>query len=539
MLHRILKGPAAPAGGRALVAVCLAAILAIALVLRFYALDRRGLLYWDEAKFALEGIRLQSYLLTLLGQHGDLASGKAVGTAKPTHALLLGMAYVLLGQRDVAALYAQAAASVVAVGLTFFLAVRLFDVVTGLLASLLLAVGSYDVIYARSALSESDATLLWLAALLFALARDGRMVRLAGTTRLCASGLLFGLAFTTNYRIAVYAATAATVFLVLALREHDRDRLIRVATAWVAGFLVPIATWQLAGLVSPGGLFRNEFTGAPTSYLSEVTYQLFGGKSAVRHFDMVRYLTWFVARQGPVALALLIIGLVIAGWKRTAAWLVPASLVVGPYLVYIWAPYIVPRNMVAALPLAAILEAAVIRSLGETVGWRRLAVGAAALLAIVVVILSVEESWQLTSVRSGFAAAAGFLERHGANRVLTSSEVALFYLRGKDAQCDAPALPVDRNALGAYVRSGYKYAILENAHDVTATTLFIEARALRVHQSSLYGPYRGESLVRSELGDSPLNRFSTREYVDVFLLSGLHLPRSALVPVQCNLNRVT
>jgi hypothetical protein len=38
-------------------AAVLAVILSVGALLRLFALRRRGLIYWDEAKFALEGIR--------------------------------------------------------------------------------------------------------------------------------------------------------------------------------------------------------------------------------------------------------------------------------------------------------------------------------------------------------------------------------------------------------------------------------------------------------------------------------------------------
>jgi hypothetical protein len=139
----------------------LPAVLGSAAILRFYGLTGRGFIYWDEGKFALEGIRLEHFLQALTGSHFALA-GKAVGTAKPSHALLIGMAYLIFGVHDYSPLLLNAAASVAAVGVLYAIARRLFGPSTALLAALLLATSEYDVIYARSALSESDANLLFL-----------------------------------------------------------------------------------------------------------------------------------------------------------------------------------------------------------------------------------------------------------------------------------------------------------------------------------------------------------------------------------------
>src|SRR5947209_2718315 len=79
------------------------------------------------------------------------------------HALFIGIAYLAAGVHDYSPLLMNAAASTGAVGLTYVIAYRLFGLISALTSALLLAISEYDVIYARSALSESDATLLLLA----------------------------------------------------------------------------------------------------------------------------------------------------------------------------------------------------------------------------------------------------------------------------------------------------------------------------------------------------------------------------------------
>src|SRR5947209_15846356 len=91
-----------------------------------------------------------------------MPAAKAIGTAKPTHALLIALSFALLGIHDYSALLLNALASVLAVILVYRIAAMLFDSTVGLLAALVLAVSEYDIIYARSALSESDANALLL-----------------------------------------------------------------------------------------------------------------------------------------------------------------------------------------------------------------------------------------------------------------------------------------------------------------------------------------------------------------------------------------
>src|SRR5919202_2337414 len=106
---------------------CLTAVLAVAAVLRLYALPERGLIIWDEAKFALEGIRLQTGIISMLSIDTFAMLGKAVGSAKPMHAFLIGLSYQAFGVHDQVPLFLNALSSLLEVLLTYLLARRLFN----------------------------------------------------------------------------------------------------------------------------------------------------------------------------------------------------------------------------------------------------------------------------------------------------------------------------------------------------------------------------------------------------------------------------
>src|ERR1039458_2956288 len=88
--------------------VAIAAILVLAAVLRFDSLSQRGLIYWDEAKFALEGVRLHAYMVSIFGGHVSLLAGKTIGTAKPMHAFLIAIAYLIFGVHTYTPLFMDA-----------------------------------------------------------------------------------------------------------------------------------------------------------------------------------------------------------------------------------------------------------------------------------------------------------------------------------------------------------------------------------------------------------------------------------------------
>ena len=520
----------------------LTTILALASALRFASLSDRGLIYWDEAKFALEGIRLRAALHVLLGQHVDVLAGKAVGTAKPMHALLIALGYELFGTHDYTALYVDAFSGVVCVLLTYLIGRRLFGAATGLLAAGLLAVSEYEAIYSRSALSESDATLFLLAGVTLWIYRvePGAVApRRDAPLAPSAAGLFLGMGFTTNYRLVVYMA----VVVLTDIFTSSRDRGVRFggmrACAWAGGMLLAPLVWQIGGvLLQAHGLvlFRGEIVREPLPYWREVVYQLHEGKQSVLHFNPLIYLQWWVLREGwPVSL-LVLAAMTWAFWVRTRPWLIAAAMVIVPYALYVFAPFVVPRNLVPALPFACILVAALLVNVGRAFG--AIGRGAVAIIALVVLALGASASWRLLGVRSGFALATRYVESMDRGRALTSSEVSVFYLRGSGSTCDAPAMPYAAGDLRAFIREGYHYAILDR-HNNSNLTAIVRRVEPRVARFPTLGPvHLGESLISSENSNPPTGDTRT-EYVNVFFLDPARLPPATLGhPAPCRRDRV-
>jgi 4-amino-4-deoxy-L-arabinose transferase-like glycosyltransferase len=525
-----------PALSRAPETIALVGISILAAILRFASLPSRGLIYWDEAKFALEGVRLQSGLVALVGGTASLGAGKAVGTAKPMHALLIALVYSLIGVHDYAPLFLNAAASVLQVVVLYFLARTLFGPVVAVVSALLLAVSEYDIVYARSALSESDGNLFFLLGLLLlarSIARGGKDI----TRTSLAAGVLMGLAFTVNYRLVVYMGVACLCVLVWAW--HELKTFPWQGLLFLPGFVLLPILWQGIGLIAPGHgltLFASELTGRPTSYFSEVVYQLHEGKQAAIHFTPVIYLQWYVLRQGWIASLLLLAGLVQTVRVRSAPWLVPAALVIVPYAVYVFAPFNVPRNLVAALPFASLLAAAALVRGVSTITAVRARLPIIYLTAALLAIIGSFFSWRLTEVRSGFVAAARYVRTHDSGRALTTTELMVFYLRSSGPTCAAPAMPLTEAGLAAAVASGYRYAITER--ESSAVTDYIQARAPMVARYLTTGSIElGESLISSENGDPPQSA-AKPGYVAVYSLKDLPLPAAHAHTVRCAPNRV-
>jgi 4-amino-4-deoxy-L-arabinose transferase-like glycosyltransferase len=521
----------------------LAAILALASVLRFTRLADRGFIYWDEGKFALEGIRLQSALRLLSGAHVDLLAGKAVGTAKPMHALLIALAYGLMGIHDYASLYVNAFSGVVCVALTYLIGRLLVGPASGLIAAALLAVSEYEVIYARSALSESDATAFLLAGIavwLYASRPDGNILWRRSLLGPGLAGLLFGIGFTTNYRLIVYIAVAIVIDVAQAHRAVGWKPSIARMAGWAVGVVIAPLLWQIAGSVGQAHglvLYRGEIVRDSLPYWREVVYQLHQGKQSILHFNPLIYLQWWVLRQGWPASLLLLAALLRALWVRTSPWLIPAAFVLAPYAVYVFAPFVVPRNLVPALPFASILVASLLVDVSSRAWSYGRALGA--VLVLLLLGLGAYASWPLTAVRSGFALAARWVNVHDRGRALTSSEIMVYYLRGAGPTCDAPAMPYSSGDLRAFIREGYHYAILDrhNNSNLTVIVRRVEPRVARF--PTLGNVHLGESLISSENSNPPAGDTRT-EYVNVYYLYPGRLPPGRPgQPAPCRRDRVT
>lgn len=503
-------------------AVLIVALGVLAAVLRFAYLAQRGLFFWDEAKFALEGIRMENLLRFALGMHASVADGKPVGSAKPGHALLVGLGYIVTGVHDYTPLLVNASSSVAACLLVSALGWRIFGSVTGIVAGSLLAVSEYDVLYARSGLSESDATLLFVLGVAIWLWPLPSVGTPCTAGRLVLAGATLGASFSVNYRLIVYVAVVIALDLGWASRYEGAAVAARRVGLWTPGLsLVPLL-WLLAGAVAAGHgtlIFFNEITAQPASYAAEVIYQLHQGKQSVLHFSPLIYAAWYVNRDGPAVSLLVTLGLLWAVIRPSYSRTVAAALIVVPYALYTFAPFIVPRNLVAALPFTALLAA---EGLVRTARWRPPA-GRPLLgiipAALALAVIGVSMSWRLTEERSGFASAAAAVERRG-GRALTSSEVMVFYLREPGGRCSSPPIPLRLDVLSADIRAGYRLAVLERHHNSPITDLIHRKGRLIASWPVFGGPDLGESPVASENGTWP-NPNERRETVYLFDISNI------------------
>jgi hypothetical protein len=210
--------------------------------------------------------------------------------------------------------------------------------------------------------------------------------------------------------------------------------------------------------------------------------------------------------------------------RHSFPWLAIALPPVLAYVVFAIGPYPWPRNIAAAIPFTSIVAAAALVAVVDRIRARH---GARAVLllaaAIFVSAFSAALAWPLTSVRSGFAEMGATLGAPPRVHTLTSTEIMVYYLRRSSPQCKVVSLPLTLPGLAAYVRRGYRYAVVE-AHHTSPVVWYIRDHASfrrRYRALSVYP--NGEDLISTENGAPPVHP-SRWEYVTLYRIDGLRLP---------------
>jgi hypothetical protein len=391
----------------------LLAILALAAAFRLWGLGTQPVLFFDSGVYLGEGIFLASAAERAVGgltapgpgspldkmaratEQGTLAHPPDI--AKPGHAILLALGLLALkGNAVLAGGLVSALAGIGTVAGTYGLGVLGWGKRVAIPAALVLAVSGQHLVYSREPLVEADG-------LLFATLAS--LVYLAGTSlksRLLA-GVLFGLAFTCNNRVAY-------IPLVLALVDLFPWRGLRGLLGWAVpvgvGFALPPGLIELAYLAARG---VGRATGAPTSWLDYV--QQLVAFSRMNPPDRIRFDEWptyFVdvaLMDGVLILALFLLGtqaLLRQGRGSRANRLLLGSLLVPLAIYSIYSTGEVRmRHFSLALPWLALAAAWGMLVLGRLARRPRLV---PSVLTGLVVLLALPRAVSLASAPSGMPA---------------------------------------------------------------------------------------------------------------------------------------
>jgi 4-amino-4-deoxy-L-arabinose transferase-like glycosyltransferase len=321
-------------------------ILVFAAVIRLWGLGSQPILYFDSGVYLGEGAFLASVaqhaaeavfsqqsgsVLERVAQAaGTGADGHSPDIAKPGHAILLAIAFLLLGKTALAGALVSALAGIGTVAVTYAIGARGWNPRVGLAASALLAISGQHLVYSREPLVEADGLFFaMLASLIYLQARGNR--------GLFAAGVLWGLAFSCNNRMSYLPA----IFVIAELAQWPGwFGLLRRGLVVAAGCLAPLALIELVYLAARG---VGRVTAARTDWLDYaqqlVAFTRMNPPDRIRFDEWPTYFVDVALMDGPVLLVLLLAGIGVVLWRvrspaRTRADLLLASSLLVPLLLY-------------------------------------------------------------------------------------------------------------------------------------------------------------------------------------------------------------
>ena len=287
---------------------CLAGILVVAAVLRFYALADTGILSIDEGRYFLDGlskyIELHGCFEMVRGKVAELRGGpefllsdclpdfshdlREVHPFSPKLGFnyLTALVMACLGVTVHAGNVVEALSGVLMVWVLFVYVRSLHSTRAGLISAAILALSSYHTYFSRNAYPQSSSVLLLLMALWIHLKwdRGGRSTDAGGMCRLVGCGVFAGLSFWVNYQAAGAMPCLVLVhFMVCAGGASYTARLKAFALGGLAiavGFLAVMLTAEAASYPMML-LFRSQGMAYPHATFFELLWPRVAAQSSV------------------------------------------------------------------------------------------------------------------------------------------------------------------------------------------------------------------------------------------------------------------
>lgn len=204
-------------------------------VLRFQGFGRLGLTHFDEGVYALAGL----WSVMPGGLSG--LDPQVIAYAPAGYPVLIGVAYLVFGVVDTAALFVSAVCGVLTIPAAGWLGLRTIGPGAGAAASAFAAFSTAHVAFSRKALTDAPFLLTWV----IAIGLGGRFLESPRLGRAIAFGLAVGLAQNVKYNgwiTGVIILLAALLGVVVDPRNRGRSAVLRTfgfgaLAAFTAAFL--------------------------------------------------------------------------------------------------------------------------------------------------------------------------------------------------------------------------------------------------------------------------------------------------------------
>lgn len=405
-------------------------LLFIAGFLRFYRLNERGLILFDEAHYLFEAGWVLSVLSNIpyLKEWTDWALGIKCVTpscvAKPGFNLLLAGFSLIVGLRDYTGLLFSAFTSIFIILLVYWMGKRYFGRRVALYSSAFLAVMPYFLYYSRSGLPEMGFLLFFYSGIFIYLENLKKDLN----WMLPLSGFLIGYSFTCSYKWFLFLPFFIGIEIWFNLKKKLTVSFkVRRALLLVLSLLLP--TLLIEALYCFLGLINILPPNVPTYLEQLISHRnIVPISSLFETEDISVFGYYFLRLVGPIALLFLGVGLISSFKERSWEGIILSLILLTTIFLFgIMNSLRVPRAFSGALPAISLVMGKGLESLSHLPlkrGFLRPFLFISLLLHF---LYSGMVDLDIVRFKSGYKEALSYLATQGGLRHITTSNITCFY----------------------------------------------------------------------------------------------------------------
>jgi len=417
-------------------------IVTIGALLRFIDLKEQGLLFWDEGMYLIKARSFINTAKECVFNFSELAQNKnaffenlhkssieggiPLGREKPLYSFLIALFSVFMGLKDYTSLFVSSFFGVATLILIFFFSKSMYSIKEGILASLMLALSCFHVVYSRLGLAEtSSCFFVLLSVFIYYLSRTNH--RQAREKYLFFSGIALSIAIGMHYRcfiVAFFLLLLEMHFFLSSRRSFSLIKRIKFLIVIVASLMiVPIL---LEVMIRFTMYHASDLAVYKEGYFSHIIKASSLGLERTRMGEPFLYFIYLFRTEGIIFLSLLILGIVHMVCRRKFEDLMTLYFILMPLVLFMFMAYKPPRALLVYFPFFCITSSRGLFLLRNK----------KILLSLVIVALIASQFVKVNkylTMTSGYSKAAKFIVESGYNKVIAgNTPLAVFYFGEKN-----------------------------------------------------------------------------------------------------------
>ena len=349
-------------------------LLSVGGLLRFYNIQERGICWADEAYFLNASKTIYVLINFLFGSlSGEINmsfrdylikyGGSYISGAKFGYISLETLSFFIFGVHDYSGIIVSAISGTISILIVYLIGLKMFTPKIAIVAGTLFAFSSYHIIYSRSALTVSLATLFIITGIYFYLRANELFIksdRLINSS-LFLAGLCIGYGYSCHYNLfwAIFMMLL-TELLFLFVFVSSKYTIFTKAKRFLLLFfsiLLPLLFWELLTIIAKIFLFYKGENLILRTYFEQISDTFFGVGGLGFSFNEANYYIKFLFHyEGVIIILFSIIGgiLLIPRLKDRIDYSILFLFSYIPLGMYSFYGYKTPHAIVTILPFIAL-----------------------------------------------------------------------------------------------------------------------------------------------------------------------------------------